>query len=179
MPLAGNRLETLRACLGDFLRLACLAGINAGRKLLSAHHRVFRAPFSKSRRDRPRRKAAFPCRRSGISNANTCRRWADLQIKPAAIEQLVSFVLWFRRTNLDVSQAASGGISLSRSTSCPQRCPHNGGSCSWTASDHAGHYILENYCIYKCFMDVTGMGRKGKWWRRGESNPRPKVFRQI
>jgi hypothetical protein len=32
---------------------------------------------------------------------------------------------------------------------------------------------------YNYLVDLLGTGWKGKWWRRGESNPRPKVFRQI
>ena len=74
VPLAGDGLETLRAGLRELLRLARFARIDAGRNLLAGSIASSLAPLSGSRRDRRQTKAAFPCHRSDISSATTCRQ---------------------------------------------------------------------------------------------------------
>ena len=143
VPFTGDSLKTLCASLGDLFCLARFARIDAERELLAGSvallSRRFQTNVGIDAKGKPLllpTKAIFPAPPLAAGRA-------DFKIKPAAIENLKGFSWGFSRANFYVGQAAFGGISLSRSASCPQSCPHNGGSCSGTALDHAGHYIIK------------------------------------
>ena len=142
-PLTSDRLE--RACLGprtgDFVRLARVAGVLAVREqqtyVVSAAPRRLQAD---SRVD-PEGETLLFARHAKLNAPVAPPRWADFQIHPEPIGQLLGFRAWLGVSNGGVCERHVGA-TLWRGPfvvhCCPHCCPHHAWAVKelrWTSLD--------------------------------------------
>ena len=141
-----------------FLALARFTGVDAVRRAVAgASSRFLACSFQANVGINPEGKPLLLAPNRYFQRQYLPPAGADFEIESATIEELVSFVRGFAERILMSVRGIFGGNSLSRSASCPQRCPQNGGSCSGTALDHAGHYttskLSELQAFYGCYWN--------------------------